>query len=145
MAVADEGRAEAWLDRTDAYSLPFVEDIDEGVSLENRAFLRQSGALSLPGQPLRNALFSSFIEHVHPTMPVVDLMPIIAAMEGYNTTSQPRLSILLLQAIMFSGVAHADLEAVKSAGFASRREARKRFYDRSKVSCPSLQFATIDD
>lgn len=94
---------------------------------ENVAFLRKRGALSLPDNRLRNALLTSYVDYVYTYAPTIDLLPfldIINDREGEHG----KVSLLLLRAILFSGVAYVDFHYLAAAGFKTRRQARKEFY-----------------
>lgn len=97
---------------------------------DDTCYLQKSGALSVPEKSFRNALLESYIEYVHPYMPVLELHDFI------NITSQnseERVSLLLFQAVMFTGSAFVDMAHLISAGFPSRKAARKVLYQKAKV------------
>lgn len=95
-------------------------------------YLFAKGALSLPQIPLRDALLRAFYEYVHPYMPLVELHELLRIIDD-GTGETGRVSLLLFQAIMFAGTAFVDLEQLKSAGFSSRKSARKAFFQKARV------------
>ncbi len=99
---------------------------------EDIHYLRRRGALSIPDPILRDQLLLAFILYVHPALPVVDLQDVIDAIEGRPGCD---VSLILFQAIMFSGTAFVDLQLLLDAGFESRLSARAYFYRKVKVSC----------
>jgi hypothetical protein len=52
------------------------------------------------------------------------------------------MSLLLFQAMMFAGAGFADMAILRSAGFNSRKEARKHFFNRCKVSNSATSLET---
>jgi len=48
------------------------------------------------------------------------------------------ISLLLFQAIMFASSAHASEDTIRAAGYASRAEAKRTFYQRARVSAIKL-------
>jgi hypothetical protein len=94
-------------------------------------YLHAKGALTIPDLELRNELLKSYIQYVHPYMPLLDLNDFlrnIARNDGIH-----RLSLLLFQAVMFAGTAFIDFKHLRAAGFESRKAARKIFFQRARV------------
>jgi hypothetical protein len=60
---------------------------------------------------------------------VTELMEIIK--EGSGASG--RISLLLFQAIMFTGTAFVDMEFPRQAGFTNRRLVRKAFFQKARV------------
>jgi hypothetical protein len=95
-------------------------------------YLLAKGALSFPPVPVRNALLRSYIEFVHPYMPLVELhqfLGIVDQGDGQNG----RVSLLLFQAVMFAGTAFVDMESLLRAGYATRKAARKAYFQKARV------------
>jgi hypothetical protein len=95
--------------------------------MEDIGHLARKGALSIPETGFRNALLCSYIEFVHPYLPLIELhdfLNIIDKATGENGT----ISLLLYQAVLFTGVAFVDMSYLTAAGFPSRKAARKEFY-----------------
>lgn len=65
-------------------------------------------------------------------MPVLDLVDFFSAVDREDG-SNGRVSLFLFQAVMFAGIAFCDLSVLRKAGFHSRREARKRFYQKARI------------
>ena len=95
-------------------------------------FLALRGALSVPDQVLRDQLIRSFVLHVYPHLPVIDLQEFLQCVDGSDPDAQ--MSLLLLQAVMFAGTAYIDIQYLQQAGFSDRRTARAMFYSKIKVS-----------
>ena len=96
-------------------------------------YLFAKGALSLPEPSVRNALLRSYIEYVHPYMPLVEIHELLQTIND-GTGETGRISLLLFQAIMFAGTAFVDLEFLKAAGYSNRKAARKAYFQKARVS-----------
>ena len=66
-------------------------------------------------------------------MPLLDLYDFVMIVESGNGTLG-RISLILFQAVMFAGSAFCDMEHLKNAGYLSRKEARKDFFQKTRVS-----------
>lgn len=66
-------------------------------------------------------------------MPLLDMQEFLAIV---NTTdgSRGQVSLFLYQAVMFAATAFVDMKHLRDAGFASRKAARKAFFQRARVS-----------
>ena len=116
-----------------AVDLPsYIRPASREFESEDIHYLRHCGALAIPNPILRDQLLLAFILYVLPAVPVVDLQDIIDALEGRSGCN---ISLILFQAIMFSGTAFVDLQFLVDAGFESRLAARAYFYHKIKVSC----------
>lgn len=89
-------------------------------------------SLSIPAAPLRNAVLRSYLEFVHPDMPIVDIHELLQIISDGNGKSG-RVSLLLFQAVMFAGTAFVNMAYLKTAGYSNRKEARKAFFQKAKV------------
>lgn len=95
-------------------------------------FLQKKKALDIPNRHLRNELLRCFVEFVYPYMPLFDLGDFLQSIEA-GDGSKGKISLLVFQAVMFAGSAMVDSVHLQRAGFSSRREARKSFYQRARV------------
>lgn len=111
---------------------PYISTTKHIFDVEEVAYLKIRGALSVPLPDLRDQLLLAFLLYVHPFLPVVDFQDVCDAVEG-----QPgcQISLLLFQAIMFAGTAFVDLQLLLDAGFENRLAARAYFFRKIKVSC----------
>jgi hypothetical protein len=96
-------------------------------------YLFAKGALSLPEDPVRNALLQSYLEYVHPYMPLLEVYNLLQIIND-GTGATGRISLLLFQAIMFAGTAFVDMEYLRAAGYSNRKAARKAFFQKARVS-----------
>jgi len=94
-------------------------------------YLQKKGALTVPETRLRNELLRSYVEYVHPFMPLLELKDFLYPIERNDGTEV--ISLLLFQAVMFAGSAFVDIRFLNSQGFENRKEARKVFFQRARV------------
>jgi len=95
-------------------------------------YLFAKGALSLPDIHVRNALLRSYLEFVHPYMPLIEIQDVLQIIHD-GTGASGRISLLLFQAIMFAGTAFVDMEFLRRAGYSNRKSARKAFFQKARV------------
>lgn len=115
-----------------SHSLPlYIKPLPSKLDSDDIAHLERKGALTIPNQQLRDELLRNFVEFVHPFMPLLNVHDLVATIDG-NDGSQP-VSLLLFQAIMFSAIATVDIRYLKSAGYASRRDARREFFQKTRL------------
>ena len=115
-----------------SYNLPaYVKPIPARLGPDEIIFLEKKGALTIPATPLRDALLKNYAEYVHPYMPLLNLQEFIGVIDR-NDGSQT-ISLLLFQAVMFAAVATVDIQFLQSAGYATRRDARRDFYQKTRV------------
>lgn len=107
---------------------------------EDTEYLYRKGALSIPDAQLRDELVQCFARWVYPWTPMLDLHQFVHTMCHEDATAPP-LSLLVFQAVMFAGAGFADLGLLKQAGFQSHKDAKRTFYNRTKVS--TLKFLLI--
>jgi hypothetical protein len=117
---------------TPSYSLPaYIKPIPSRLGQDEIMFLERKGALTIPPVPLRDALLKEYAEFVNPYMPLLNFHE-VAGIIDCNDGSQT-LSLLVFQAIMFAGVATVDMRYLKSAGYVTRRDARREFFQKTRV------------
>jgi len=100
-------------------------------------YLYAKGALSVPENPVRNALLRAYVEFVHPYMPLIELHDTLKII-GDDTGESGRISLLLFQAIMFAGTAFVDIAFLRSAGYSNRKSARKAFFQKARVCLKAI-------
>jgi hypothetical protein len=110
----------------------YVKPLPQRIVADDVDYLYRKGALSIPEDNLRNELLRSYIEYMHSYMPILDLhdfLRIISKGDG----SIGRLSLLLVQSVMFAGTAFVDMKHLQEAGYESRKAARKAFFLKARV------------
>ncbi|EME49111.1 C6 transcription factor-like protein [Dothistroma septosporum NZE10] len=114
------------------YSLPlYIRPLPPKLDPQDIVYLEKKGALTIPAPGLRDELLKSFVEFIYPYMPLLNVHDLVATIDRNDGTSS--VSLLLFQAIMFSGIATVDIRYLKSAGYATRRDARRDFFQRTRL------------
>ena len=117
---------------TPSHGLPhYIKPLPSKLAPEDLVYLEKKGALSIPATPLRDELLRNFVEFVHPCLPLLNVHDLVATIDR-NDGSRP-VSLLLFQAIMFSAMATVDIHFLKAAGYATRRDARREFFQRTRL------------
>lgn len=115
------------------HKLPeYLKPLPQRMTSVDIDYLFAKGALSLPDIPIRNALLRSYIEYVHPYMPLIEAHELLQIINDGSGRSG-RVSLLLFQAIMFAGTAFVDMEYLRIAGYSNRKAARKAFFQKARV------------
>ena len=113
-------------------SLPsYIRALPPRVMAEDIEYLQRKGALTVPDTRLRNELLRSYVQYVHPYMPLLDLKDFLQPIER-NDGNSP-ISLLLFQAVMFAATAYVDMRFLHAQGFESRKAARKVLFQRARV------------
>jgi len=66
-------------------------------------------------------------------MPVLDLHDFVMIIDSGNG-ALGRISLILYHAVMFAGCAFVDMHHLYNAGYTSRKQARKEFFNKTRVS-----------
>lgn len=121
-------------------------DLLDSLGLEDFQFLVRKGAVQIPDRRAMTQLIRAYIMYVHPWLPGLDLrllsMCVSNGDTGADVSQQPpsptpsRISILLLQAVLFAGASACDWAVLATLGYSSRRKARRAMYERVRVSRP---------
>jgi hypothetical protein len=110
----------------------FIKPLPPRVGPDEAAYLEKKGALTVPSNTLRNELLRAYIEFVHPYMPLIDLYDFLLIIETGNG-SAGRISLILYHAVMFAGSAFVDMHHLYNAGYHSRKQARKDFFNKTRL------------
>jgi hypothetical protein len=120
------------------HKLPeYLKPLPQRMTSVDIDYLFAKGALSLPEASIRNALLRSYLEYVHPYMPLIEVHEVLQIIND-GTGETGRISLLLFQAIMFAGTAFVDMEYLRAAGYSNRRAARKAFFQKARVNLSRL-------
>jgi hypothetical protein len=111
----------------------FVKELPRSMRPDDVQYLWTKGAFSIPDVAFRNKLIQGFVDHVYPSLPLIHLHRFLRTISKENHTNE-KISLVLFQAILFAGTAFVDLAYLKAAGYSTRREARKAFYQKVRVS-----------
>jgi hypothetical protein len=125
------------------HKLPeYLKPLPQRMTSVDIDYLFAKGALSLPEDSVRNALLRSYLEYVHPYMPLIEAHELLQIIND-GTGENGRISLLLFQAIMFAGTAFVDLEYLRAAGYTNRKAARKAFFQKARVSFEGLRMEFV--
>ncbi|KAF5646956.1 n-terminal binuclear Zn cluster-containing protein [Fusarium tjaetaba] len=110
--------------------LAFINDPDlSKLPPDDVGFLRQQGCLSVPPRPILDEFIREYFLHVHPMLPLMDES---VFWENYRQQTN-KLSLFLVQAMLFAACSFVSESATKELGFESPRLAAARFYQRAKL------------
>ncbi|OBT72114.1 hypothetical protein VF21_09184 [Pseudogymnoascus sp. 05NY08] len=110
----------------------YIQPLPTCMAAEDMMHLWNKGATVIPEIAFRNELLWSYIEFVHPYMPLLDVHDFLQIVDE-GTGENGRVSLLLFQAVMFAGVAFVDRSYLTAAGYPTRRSARKAFYLKTRA------------
>lgn len=118
----------------------FIKPLPEELDQADLRYLHEKGALTLPTASFRQITLARYLEFAHPLLPMLDRNQIISTIMGHDdsagrVTGQP-ISLLLLQAILCSGVTFVESDSIVDEGFESKQAARRAFFHRAKVIHP---------
>ncbi|PWW72512.1 hypothetical protein C7212DRAFT_302062 [Tuber magnatum] len=110
----------------------FIKPTPIKIPLDDLDYLAKKGALTLPEEPLRSELLRSHFDFVHPYMPLLNRKEFLGSVTS-GDGSKGRISLLLFQAVMFTGSAFVDTESLRAAGYPTRKAARKAFFTKARA------------
>ncbi|KAJ5454898.1 uncharacterized protein N7458_005854 [Penicillium daleae] len=110
----------------------FIRPPPENISEESLEYLSRKEAFEIPSTEFRDELIRSYINYVHPTLPVVNLQSLLCAVEGDNKY-EGTLSLLVFQSIMFIGALYVNLSSFRNMGFHTREKAIRVLFNRAKL------------
>ena len=99
---------------------------------EDIEYLRVKGALSLPESELLSACLRSYFQNSQPMYPVVDAFKVMSIVQDTNSDNE-KLSLLLLQALIFVGATWVDVRLVRKLGFLSRKAFRRTIHRKIRL------------
>jgi hypothetical protein len=112
-----------------AYFNPVPDSIGE----KDLEYLREKGVFSVPDTRLRDQLLEAYAVFVHGAIPVLSLPEFLGAIYSVNEQSE-KLSFLVFNAVMFVASTCIEMKHLEAAGFSTRKEARRAFWERARVS-----------
>ena len=111
----------------------FIKPLPARIGPDEVTYLEKKGALTIPKTSLRNEMLRAYVEFVHPYMPLLDLHDFLTVIDQPDG-SLGKVSLILFQAVMFAGSAFVGMHHLRSAGYVTRKEARKDFFQKTRVS-----------
>lgn len=119
------------LSRPEVYLPRYIAPIPKHILSEDLEYLQKKGAFYVPEAGIRNELLRSYVQYVHPYLPLLDLEEFLSAVEKHG--SNDKISLLLFQAVMFAATAYIDMRYLTAMGYMNRKSARKAFFQRVKL------------
>ncbi|KAH0495933.1 hypothetical protein TgHK011_009458 [Trichoderma gracile] len=102
---------------------------------DDMQYLQRKGALSLPPRPVMDVFVSNYFQLFHPFFPILDKSSFLASYYRSHRDVAPHsngVSLLLLQAVLFTAAATVPMSTIRDAGFPSRKEARNLLHKRAR-------------
>lgn len=109
----------------------YIKSVPQRIAMEDLEYLQRKGAFIIPEPGLRNELLRCYVQYVHPYLPLLDLQEFLAIVQRDQPTDT--VSLLLFQAVMFAATAYIDMRYLVAQGYATRKAARKAFFQRVKL------------
>jgi len=116
----------------------YVKPLPSNIGPDEMAYLNTKGALSVPDIAVVQQIILSYAEWHHPLMPILEISSMLQAITADSQTNSS-ISLLLLQAVLYTGSAHVDIKWLHQAGHSSRRAARSAYYHKARVSLPTTR------
>ncbi|KAF1837192.1 hypothetical protein BDW02DRAFT_172148 [Decorospora gaudefroyi] len=110
----------------------FIKPLPAKIGPDEISYLQKKGVLTVPRGNLRSEILRAYVEFVHPYMPLLDLHDFLMMVDRRDG-SKGKVSLILFQAVMFAGSAFVDMEHLRSAGYETRKEARKDFFQKTRI------------
>lgn len=110
----------------------YASPLPLAITREDCNVLHQEGAFDIPEARIRDELLRSYIQFVHPALPILNLENFLIVIDK-SYTGGIGISFLLFQAVMFAATIFESEESLALEGFQDRREARKTRFDRLKM------------
>ncbi|KIW91695.1 uncharacterized protein Z519_07663 [Cladophialophora bantiana CBS 173.52] len=110
----------------------YIKPQPPSLGADDIEYLQKKGAFVLPDPALRDECLRCYILYVHPLYPTVDYTQVWSIVHK-TPAGRGRLSLLLLQALIFAGSMWADVRLVRRAGFLSRKAFRNSLNQRIRV------------
>ena len=121
----------------------FIKPLPSKIGPDEISYLEKKGVLTVPKGTLRSEMLRAYVEFVHPYMPLLDLHDFLKMIDKQDG-SNGKVSLILFQAVMFAGSSFVDMQYLHTAGYATRKEARKDFFQKTRVSFrPLSSFRSI--
>ena len=120
-------------DRTqyDSTTHNYIKWNPQDIELDDFNYLLMKGAFTIPHTNLRYALLKSYIDHVHPHLPMLNLNDFLWRIQENDGVHF--ISPLLFQTVMFTSTSFVDLKYLHRAGYRDRNSARKAFFQKARL------------
>ncbi|KAL3460085.1 fungal-specific transcription factor domain-containing protein [Aspergillus heterothallicus] len=111
--------------------LRFLKPIPRRLNDEDVRYLQIKGAMSVPERSSLRVFIRAYVDHVHPYMPILDLQALLSSI--CENRAESRVSVFLMQAILFASVSFVPEGFLTTAGYKDRESARKTLFQRAKL------------
>ncbi|KAK1761799.1 hypothetical protein QBC33DRAFT_574679 [Phialemonium atrogriseum] len=114
----------------------FIRPLPSNIDPVDLEYLQRRGTFRLPEKPLVEELLWNYFEMIHPFTPIVDRDVISQLFEFQITTNggeDARLSLFLMQAMLFVASAFVKESFLQEGGYGIRADLRREFYLRAKA------------
>lgn len=127
-AISSSKRPVNWYMLLPGYASP----LSPSITRKDSQILKKGGAFDVPNAKVRDELLRSYVQYLHPALPVLSLEDFLMVIDDSYTGSNG-VSFLLFQAVAFAATAFESPESLAIDGFRNRREARKTRFERAKM------------
>ncbi|KAJ5678563.1 uncharacterized protein N7477_004196 [Penicillium maclennaniae] len=110
----------------------YARPLSLAITREDCSVLLQKGAFDIPEARIRDELLRSYIQFVHPALPILNLENFLMVIDT-SYTGGMGISFLLFQAVIFAATTFESEESLAREGFQNQREARKTRFDRVRM------------
>jgi hypothetical protein len=111
----------------------YFHPVPDNIGEKDIEYLREKGVFSTPDIQLRDRLLEAYSVFVHGDIPILSLPEFLSAIHSASEQSE-KLSLLVFNAVMFVASTSIKMKHLEAAGFSTRKEARRIFWERTRVS-----------
>ena len=122
---------------------PYVTPFPKSLAREDIEFFSKKRLFNLPTPKFRDICLKSYVEWVHFFCPLLDLSDFLGSIAAGPDSSDKGVSLMLLYAVLLTGVAFVDESHILEAGYESRLAVRKEFFTKAKVSRFPVAFIMV--
>ncbi|KAF7557698.1 hypothetical protein G7Z17_g390 [Cylindrodendrum hubeiense] len=97
-------------------------------------FLNKQGCFIVPQRSVLDEFIHHYFSFIHPILPILNEADFWALYDsGLESRSQERMSIIVLQGMLFTSCTFVSQETLKALGFKTTQDAKYSFYRRAKL------------
>ncbi|KAH8685115.1 hypothetical protein BGZ61DRAFT_454958 [Ilyonectria robusta] len=97
-------------------------------------FLNNQGCFIVPQRSVLDEFIHHYFSFIHPILPILNEADFWALYDsGLDGRSQDRISIIVLQGMLFTSCTFVSQETIKALGFRTTQDAKYSFYRRAKL------------
>ena len=110
----------------------YISPVPNRLELDDIYYLQRKGAFLVPEGTVLGEFLRCFVEFVHHSNPVIELHDFLKMIQSDGNDTD-KVSLLVLQAVLYGASAFVDIRFLRSMGYKARKEARQHFYSKVKV------------